>query len=220
MKKFLHAFSTTIIMLLLIGGMCVYMSAGDVFILLKPAVSFEELLMQNGEAGMHVKGDVCFAYDCFATEETWKESSNGTRTAAKTSHYYYAVPSYDSIFALEVKVDEQDVMDDLVDETWEYLYGGAEPSTTVSVEGMMVKMDAETEDLLVDYLEEVGFSKEEIKAMGDLLIVERCSVSGTFGVFGFGLVLVLLAVILYIVNVRKEAKLEKESTGADNNTNI
>lgn len=201
MQRILLSFSKGVLIPLAIGIMLIVMNASLFFVSIKPATTFEDLLEKEPKAGMHVKGDVIYAYDCFAKEETWTERSDGSRTAAKNSHYYYSIVGVNTVFALEIPADEYKTMEQLSDETYSYMMGiGSEPTTKISVDGVMKKMDKETKALFVDYLEQNDFSKEEIEAMGDLLIIEQYSTGAVRVMFLIGVVLVLLAVFFFIRN--------------------
>lgn len=55
---------------------------------LKPEHDFVELMEEDAEEGMHIKGEVQYVLDCFAYEEKWRESSRyGFSTAAETYQY-------------------------------------------------------------------------------------------------------------------------------------
>lgn len=222
MSRVINSFSRGILVLLIFGIMLIAMNAKTFVISIKPSVDFEELLEEDAKAGMHVKGNVCFAYDCFAEESTWTEYSDGSRTAAEKSNYYYVIPGVENFFAVEIRADKSSAMDDLVDETWEYLYGGKEPSSEVPVHGIMVKMDKETEDLFVEYLVEAGFTEDEIDDMGDLLIVEQYSMGAVRVMFLIGVVLLALGVFFFIRNYKKQEPKEPQQpqtpTNDDNGT--
>lgn len=201
MQRIFLSFSKWILILLAIGVMLIVMNAKVFFVSIKPSTSFEDLLDKNPKAGMHVKGDVARAYDCFALEETWTERSDGSRTAAKKSHYYYSILSVDTIFGLEVPADDYKTMEQLSDETYYYLMGvGGEPTTKVSVDGVMEKMSKDLKEQFVSYLKENEFTDAEIAAMGNLLVVKQYSMAAVRVMFLIGAALVLVAVFLFIRN--------------------
>lgn len=207
LDRFFYCISKGLLVLLGMGGMVMFLS-GSLFITsLKPGIDFEELQEKEAEVGMHIKGNVKYALDCFAYEETWTENKDGSRTPAKTSHYYYAIPTKEDCFvALEVAVDAKEDMENLADETVEYISGGEEPVTTVAVEGRMSKMDEEMQGLFKEYLQEIGYTTEEIENMGELLyVMQPNSMRGNQVMFGIGALLVLIAIVLFIIRYKKSA---------------
>lgn len=201
MQRIFLSFSKGILILLAIGIMLIVMNAKVFFVSIKPSTSFEDLLEKNPKAGMHVKGDVAYAYDCFAIEETWTERSDGSRTAAKKSHYYYSILSAETVFGLEVAADDYKAMEQLSDETYYYAMGvGEKPTTKVSVDGVMERMGKDLKERFVSYLKENEFTDAEIEAMGDMLVVKQYSMVAVRVMFLIGAALVLLAVFLFIRN--------------------
>lgn len=167
---------------------------------LKPANDFEDLQEIEAKVGMHIKGDVNYALDCFAYEETWTENKNGTRTPAKTSHYYYVIPGNEKFLGLEVSTEAKEAMENLADETVEYLNGGEQPTTKVAVEGRMSEMDEKMQSLFKEYLEEIGYTSDEIENMGEFLYIQQPdSMIAQQVFFGVGAFLVLLALIFIIL---------------------
>lgn len=213
MSKFFSCFTRGVLLFLIGGAMCLWMSASDFIVSLKPAKSFEDFMEADPQNGMHVKGNIVYSYDCFASEETWTENRNGSRTAAKTSNYYYAIPGYENVLAVEVKTDLSSSMEKLADETFEYLNGGAMPTTEIPFEGRVSKMENDLARYFKEYLEEIGFTEAEITAMGDPLVVERRSFASVRGIFAAGVVLVILAILFFIRNLKKKDKAETNGQG-------
>lgn len=208
MGRIFESFSRTILILLVLGGMLVFMVGGEFLISIKPSKNFEDLMeMENIKAGMHIKGDVQYTYDCFAREETWKESSSGSRTPASTSHYYYVIPvsNGEACVALEVSVDDHKKMEALAEETVNYLLGGSQPSTKVSVDGGTKKMKSDMKKLFVEYLEDFGYTSMEIDAMTFLVIEQPHSMATVQVMFLIGAVLVAAAIIIFVIRYKKNA---------------
>lgn len=210
MKRILLSFSRGVLIFLALGIMLIAMNASVFFVSIKPATSFEDLLEKEPKSGMHIKGDAANVFDCFAKEETWTERSDGSRTPAKNSHYYYSVIALNSVFALEIPADEYSAMEKLSEETYYHMMGGEAPTTKVAVDGVMKKMDKETKALFLDYLEANDFSEEEIEAMGDFLIVEQYSMTAVRVMFLIGVVLVAIAIFLFIRNYNGQEPKEPE----------
>lgn len=207
-ERLFYSLHKGIIILLVAGGMMAYLSAGMFITSFKPANDFEDLQEIQAEEGMHIKGDVKYALDCFAYEETWKENSDGSRTPAKTSHYYYLLPgNKESFIGLEVSTSEQKSMEALVEETIAYLESGEEPTTKVTVEGRVSKMDEEMKGLYESYLKEVGYTNEDIAAMGEPLYIEKAVMKNVRIMFVLSVVLIILGVVLFVVRFKKSGQM-------------
>ena len=67
-----RSLGTEVIMLLLFGGMMLYMNAADLVVSFKPAVSFEDMLDgKEVKAGSHIEGNVKYVMDYFASETSY-----------------------------------------------------------------------------------------------------------------------------------------------------
>lgn len=203
-ERLMYSLNKALLVLIVIGGVLVFASSEMFLTSLKPVTNFEDLQEAKAEEGMHIKGELKYALDCFAYEETWTENKDGSRTPAKTSHYYYAIPGADdTFFAVEVSTDKQDVMETLADETVEYVQSGTEPTTKVTVEGRMSKMDEEMTGLFEEYLEEIGYTETEISAMGDFYYVENAVMKNMQIAFGVGVLLCVVGVALVVIRFIK-----------------
>lgn len=206
MKKLIASISMGVILLLVAGVTILWRSTGDFIISFQTAKNFEELMTEYPKEGTKVVGNVVYAYDCFASEETWKENKNGSRTAAKTSSYYYSIPSGDYILALKVKADQASSMSQLSEETFNVYTGAASATTTkVPFEGKVSKMDQEMAEIFTEYLQEIGFTEAEIAAMGPFLLLENCSFVTMRILFVVGIVLVLLGILLFLRAFKKNS---------------
>lgn len=200
----MYSLNRAFLVLIVIGGVFAFASSEMFFTSLKPVTNFEDLQEVKVEEGMHIKGELKYALDCFAYEETWTENKDGSRTPAKTSHYYYAIPGVDdTFFAVEVSTDAQDDMEALADETVEYVQGGDEPTTKVTIEGRMSKMEDDMVDLFEEYLEEIGYTETEISAMGDFYYVEKASMRNVRISFGVGVLFMVVGIALVVVRFIK-----------------
>lgn len=218
MKRILSSFTRGVLILGILGAMMLWLSAGDFFVSLKPAQSFEDLMETNAKKGAHIKGNVVYSYDCFASEETWKEG-NGTRTPAKTSSYFYAIPSADNILALKVNTNLSASMEKLASETFDVLTGAADKTTTqVAVEGCVNVMEKDLTKLFTEYLLEIGYTQAEIDAMGTPLVIEQRAFNSIRGIFAVGIILLILAVVFYIRNFKRNAPVKSSVEGGQTYT--
>lgn len=212
MERVFAGFSKGVFILLVIGILIAAVSGGWGIASLRPAKDFEYLMEHEAKTGMHIKGEVLFTYECFANEETYSKNSDGSRTKGRTAYYYYAIPVSDGMIALEVPADHYSKMEDLLEETIAYLVDGTNPSTKVTVDGCVKKMGADMEELFVEYLESLGYTQAEIADMGDLLVIEQpASMMQMRMIFLFGVLLILLAVVWFVVNCIRYGKTGQES---------
>ena len=198
-KRLLYSCHKLLIVLVILGASLVNFSSQMFFTSFKPVTSFQDLRETKATEGMHVKGNVVYALDCFAYMETWTEKDDGTRTPAKTSSYYYAIPGVDgTFFAVEVSTKDFDAMEALATETADYWESGLFPTTLVNLEGRMSKMDGEMVELFHSYLKEVGYTEQEIANMGEILYVDSTNMNTERLCFLIG-VLMFIAGITFIV---------------------
>lgn len=214
MERISNSLSRGILVLLVFGIMLMVMSGKMTITSLMPENDFEDLMEKEAKEGMHIKGEVQYAFDCYAYEETWKENKDGSRTPAKTSHYYYAIPGEgDNFIGLEVAVDDKVDMETLADETYEYLSGGEEPSTKIMAEGRMTKMDEEMSGLFKEYLQEIGYTNEEISGMGEFYYIEQpASMQTERLMFAGGILLVVIAIVIFIIRFKKNKPVPEMET--------
>lgn len=208
--RVIRSFSIGILMLLLLGGIVLYMTIGDFIVSLKPAKSFEDLAeMDRVKTGMHIKG-ILYAYGPFAKEETYTQNSDGSRTPGKTSSYYFVVPvsGGNGCIALEVSANGNKAAGSLTetDETVEYSLGGVSPTTVAAVDGITKKMEDDMKKLFQDYLKnDLGFTEEQIEGMSMIVIEQPYSMMTIQIMFLIGLILFALGIFLLVRNYKKNA---------------
>ena len=151
-----------------------FVSLGDTLASFGTPKDFGDLIDGNVKVGDRVCGEIYYALDYFATEQTWTERSDGSRTAKKTSAYYYIIPAGDDFAAIEISAAKAKAMEKLTDETWEYLMGGSDTSTLVEFDGR-VKLLEKEEPELVEYYEEAmvefGYTEAELEDMGPVMLL-------------------------------------------------
>ncbi len=147
------------------------------FTSLKPAVSFQDII--DGEEvkeGTHVAGNVVYAMDYFASESSYTKYSDGSRSGSKKkSGNYYLIPTATGYIGLKSREADVSALNDLSDETFEFISCGAEPKTEIFMQGTVKKMDNKLAGYYQDYLEELGYTQEEIDEMGQPLYIEYVS---------------------------------------------
>ena len=127
-KYILGGINWGVIMLIAFGGIMLFQAIPEDIISLKPAISFEDMLDEETEikAGARVSGKVPYVFDVFASEETYTRYKDGSRSGGKASGAYYLVPTADAFIAIKGRQADVGVLDDLIDETWNYLLTGEE----------------------------------------------------------------------------------------------
>lgn len=200
-KRLLKAIRFDVILLVVFTAEILYMSAGDFIVSFKPAVSFEEMLDgKEVKAGTHVKGDIPFVIDYFATETSYTQYKDGSRSGGKKSGRYYLIPTAEGYIGLKGREADVSELEKLADETYDYLMGGAEPTTVKHFEGSVEVMEAQLVTYYREYLADMGYTQEEMDAMGDPLVIEFMSIGGVRGIFAIGLV--LLAITIFLIRRR------------------
>ena len=147
----IRSLNTAVVMLLLGGGIALYLSVPDLIISFKPAISFEELLEEDGReltSGSHVTGKVVYALDYFASESSYTRRSYGS--------------------------------------------SGTEPSTEFFTEGKAELLEGNLVTYYEEYLTELGYTEEEIEAMGAPIVVRYVSFTAVRVMAVIGIMLMLL----------------------------
>lgn len=200
LKYILGGINWGVIMLLAFGGIMLYQSIPADIISLKPAISFEDMLDERTEikAGAHVSGKVPYVFDVFASEKTYTRYSDGSRSGSRASGAYYLVPTADAFIAMKGRQVDVETLDDLIDETWDYMLTGVEPSVEFSMEGKVEVLEPQLAGYFQDYLrDELELSDEEINSLGDPLVVSTVNFTACWIMTAIGLVLVVLGVLLF-----------------------
>lgn len=197
-------------MLLLFGGMMLYMNAADLVVSFKPSISFQDMLDgKEVKAGSHVEGNVKYVLDYFASETSYTRYKDGSRSGSRKSGNYYLIPTAEGYLALKSRQADVGDLNQLTDETVEYMTSGTEPTTEFFMEGSVGKLEGSVVGYYEEYLEELGYTAEEIKAMGDPLVVEFRSFTAIRVMFAIGIVAVALAVFFF----RRRYRIETRGSG-------
>lgn len=196
-KRLIGAFSMNILILAAVGGIMLFQSAGDFVVSFKPAISFEDMLDgKEVKAGAHVDGDVVYVLDYFASESTYTERSDGSRSGNKASGRYYLLPTAEGYIGLKSREMDVAVMNKISDETYEFLMGGEEPTTTIHMQGSVEVMEGQLAKYYREYLLDMEYTESEIDAMGDPLVIQYRSFTAVRVLFAIGAALVALAIFL------------------------
>lgn len=191
--------------LLVIGFFLLIINGRNFVITIKPGVDIGYLTEQGGaREGMHVTGRIPYVYDCFA--------SMGDLDDSHISEYYYALPTADGMLIIGVPAGQYEAMESLKEETWQYLETGFLPGSAVAMEGQIEKAQGRLPYLLGEYMKEIGYTQEEIDAMGEPLIIqdaagilERARIYAPVGMILLALG-ILLTVLYVFLKKRKAAR--------------
>ena len=151
-----------------------FVSLGDTLASLGQPKDFGDLLDGTVSVGDRVCGEIYYALDYFATEESYTKHSDGSRTAAKTSAYYYIIPAGEGFATIRIHSSKGKAMAKLADETWDYLMGGGDTSTVVEFDGRAKLLEKEEPDLVAYYeaaMEDFGYTRDDLDAMGPVLLL-------------------------------------------------
>ena len=196
--QFFRRISRVGLMLILFGSIMLVQSAPDFIISFHTPRSFDEALEEGISAGDRVQGQVPLLLDSFAYEQTWTENG-GSRTAKKTSKYYYVFPAGDSFAGLTINVSNSAEADKLVEQTYDYLSGGSEPSAVVEIDARVSKME---EDLIPMFEQEMNdyydFTSRELESMKPYLMIEPRSFTAVRVLCIGGAVLILAGVLVFV----------------------
>lgn len=212
MKHILRGINWGVIILFAFGGMMLFQSIPEDIISLKPAISFEDLLEEGTEvkAGDHVSGKVPYVFDTFASEETYTQYKDGSRSAGKASGMYYLVPTADAFIAMKGRQADVEVLDGLIEETWTYMMTGEEPAAEFSMDGKVEALEPQLAGYFKDYLrDELEITDDVIESLGDPLVVRYVNFTACWVMTAIGLVLVLLGALL----LRRGYRISKYGSG-------
>ncbi len=212
MKHIFRGINWGVIMLFAIGGMLLFQSIPEDIIALKPAISFEELLEEGTQvkAGDHVSGKVPYVFDTFASEETYTQYKDGSRSAGKASGMYYLVPTADAFIAMKGRQADVEVLDGLIEETWTYMMTGEEPAAEFSMDGKVEVLEPQLAGYFKDYLrDELELTDDVIESLGEPLVVRYVNFTACWVMTAIGFALVLLGALLF----RRGYRLSKYGSG-------
>ena len=201
-KSLKKSLTATVILFVIAIGLWV-ISLDGVVDLVKGPQALEEISTEDYKS-QYVETEVWYVFDCFAEYV----STNSKTNVSKTEGLYYIIPVGDETtqyMAVRVKPDVGDILDDICDETWEYLYGNiTDTETSYLMTGKIVKMEEEELEHYYDWFEEAGFTQSEIDELALPYVIKDGMVGGmitspsvpsaAIGFSAIGLVLFLIAV--------------------------
>ncbi|MCI8622751.1 MAG: hypothetical protein HFG26_03720 [Provencibacterium sp.] len=205
MKNILRGFSREVFFFLVFAGFLLYMTVPDVVIFLKPAISFEELLEEDGrtlEAGSHVSGRVPYVLEHFASESTYTQRSDGSRSGSRSTGRFYPLFWTGGLAALKCRQADVETLDQLAEETYLYLMTGEEPTTVFSMEGKAEPLNEKLTNYYREYMADMDFTADELDALGQPLCVRYVNFTAVWVMFAIGVLLAVLGVLLFLRRYR------------------
>ena len=204
-KKLIGSFGMDVLMLIVIGGFMMINSGKDLIVSFKPAISFQDMLDgKEVKAGSHVAGDVVYVLDYFASESTYTQRSDGSRSGDKANGNYYLIPTEEGFIGLKSRQVDVADMDRLTEETYDFLVDGTEPATKIFMQGSVEVMEDELAGYYEEYLMDMGYTKSEIDDMGEPLVIQYRSFTAVRVLFLIGLALAALGVFFVFRRYKRE----------------
>lgn len=183
----------------------IYMSFANFVVSLKPPVSFEEMLEGTEiKAGDHVEGNVLYALDYFASQSSYTRYEDGSRSGSRKTGNYYVIPVNGGYIGLKCREEDTAALNKLSEESFEFLGGGPEPATEIFIQGAVQPMESKLVKYYNKYLEGFGYTQDEIRAMGEPLVVEYTNFLAEQVIFGIGILVILLAIWLLMRRYKRD----------------
>lgn len=217
MGRLIRSISTFSIGLVVIGCILIgsLIKLGDFPWILMPSHDYDYVLDNGLKNHQHIKGEIFYSLGSFATEESYTQYEN-SRTASKTTGYYYIIPVGENGWAaVFIRKDDVKAMETLTDETFDYLAGGDYPQTEVHFEGVAMEMDKNLKGLeraFREELEYMGYTESEVEQMLSdytdgkcLVLYGPAAMSTMYVMIAVAVFMILLGIILIVRNYKKEA---------------
>jgi len=185
----------------------------EVITKMQAPTDFAEVSESEIAAGKHAQGEVYAILDSFASEETWTERNDGSRSAKKTSKIYYIIPvGEESYIGVECYAKDKSAYEALNNATLEWLADETEyiEADPIPFDGRIVKMEDELYQYMVEWFQDVEYfgedvSEDQIKQYVLPYMLAPFS-PGLNTMLIIGGVLLVFAIIVLIVSLQKEKK--------------
>ena len=194
-----------ILILLVIGVMLTAFGVSDFIDSRKEPIKYEELTATQLKKGAIIEGDIYYNLGQF---ETIEHQKNGV---TQSTDYRYVIPIGDDFYAGFEALNNEMVtsLDTQTDETYDYLDGKIEDTTTVvHFTGKVQKLNDEDygffKEMMVDYL---GFTESEFTEKCPKYLIEAREFGKTTPLMFVGIILLLIAIglIVFVVLQFKKA---------------
>lgn len=133
-----------VLILAVLGGFLVYQSASDFISSFQTPVGVWDLTADSLKPGQRVSGNIDTLLDAFSEEITTRTDRSGSSSSQTAKYYVLPVGEKEYIALRGAKKDTQ-ILDQIVDETYEYLISGTVGDTVLAADGVLVKMDSDVE---------------------------------------------------------------------------
>lgn len=197
-------FSTIIreISLYVAAGLLLWFGISMLVVSLKPGEDIYSINGNDIEKGMHITGDIDFAYDYYASQSRERQVLGITTSTENDTGRWYIIPiygeNYDDTKMITVRVNPKDyaAMEKVVDNTWAYLYGETDTygQDVYTIDARVIKLDDELHQYYYDWYGR-GYEAEADQYLVPYILVPTVSpwISGVLVLFG--VLLLALAVI-------------------------
>lgn len=197
-------FSTIIreISLYVAAGLLLWFGISMLVVSLKPGEDIYSINGNDIEKGMHITGDIDFAYDYYASQSDERQVLGITTSTVDDTGRWYIIPiygeNYDDTKMITVRVNPKDyaAMEKVVDNTWAYLYGETDTygQDVYTIDARVIKLDDELHQYYYDWYGR-GYEAEADQYLVPYILVPTVSpwISGVLVLFG--VLLLALAVI-------------------------
>lgn len=148
-------------LIMLIGGLALifFLIVPQYKITTSEAQDIYEINADEMTEGMHIKGEIDFIYDYYATESRSKKTLGITTSTEEDTGRWYIFPAYGPtqedtrLLTLRVSPAGYGRVDQVVNETWAYLEGTSDTfgQTTYSIDARTVKLDSELHQLYYEW---------------------------------------------------------------------
>ncbi|MGN1339972.1 MAG: DUF6709 family protein [Oscillospiraceae bacterium] len=192
---------TTGIALFVMGIVFLVMTIGNIIDNVKTPADYAQLQIEDYREGMMVEGELISNYGSY---ETVTRENNGTQT---TVGYYYLIDAgdeglmglYTPMKELISQLDQQEA------ETMAYFYGESDTMPrTVHCKGKVCKMDSEDVRLYRQYLDQCGFSGEDIDDFCLDLYIKVTNTSNNTPVLIVAIVVSFLGLLFVFLFIRNK----------------
>ena len=185
-------------------------SLDGVFDLIMGPQTLEEIEVEDINS-QYVETDIYFVMDCFAEYVTKSSQTNIERT----QWLYYIIPVGDEEYmAVRVNPAVGDILDDICDETWDYLSGYANGTyTTYHMTGKITRMSGEELTHYYNWFEEAGFTQAEIDQYALPYMIQNNMVGGAVFSAGVPEAIVPFAIVGLLFFVWGVVRIVKAATG-------
>lgn len=197
-------FSTIIreLCLYIAGILLMWFGISMLVVSLKPGEDIYSINGNEVEKGMHITGDIDFAYDYYASQSTERKVLGFTTDTENDTGRWYIVPIYGADMneskLITVRVNPKDyaAMEKVVEDTWAYMYGETDTfgQNVYHIDARVIKLDDELHQYYYDWYGR-GYEAEADQYLVPYILVPTSPIWLSVVITVFGLLLFILGVI-------------------------